>query len=308
MALAALIQGRLARQGQWRDEAARSVRCHISKLHDQIPALQREIERVRSTTVERVTPEITQLAAQIRDLDTARFLPRRLYNRWRRIPLLRRQQARLTGEPERATVTKCRELASAVELHRRLELHFEPDVNRLVDSWSQSLHRLQTAAASPEHAGVVAEFRMAQLLVHGLPESFSVFHNVSIELGRWLRLGGQRRRSAQVDHIVVGPTGVFVIEVKLWSADFAASGRFQDPYDQVRAAGTLCHIFLFENLDRRIRVREIIASAGRLPPKPQASFARVYSPEGVADYISRCKIELDIGTVAALTQCLRHTC
>lgn len=124
-------------------------------------------------------------------------------------------------------------------------------------------------------------------------------------LRRWREPPG---RSAQIDHAVVGPGGVFVIEVKLWSSAFSSRGDYYDPFIQVRWAGRLCHFFLKSHLHRSIKVREIISSSGSLPPKPTGSFAKVQRPHEVGGYIKWFKPELDQSTVEHIDEVLRRRC
>lgn len=84
--------------------------------------------------------------------------------------------------------------------------------------------------------GARGEERVARELAT-LPEAFTVLHGVSA--------GGATAAAADFDHIVVGPTGVFVIETKNWSGTVTVKGGalLQDgrhpsrpPLDQVRHA------------------------------------------------------------------------
>lgn len=174
--------------------------------------------------------------------------------------------------------------------------------------WSARLQKLEDLTVSPEYAGAVAELEMTRRLQRNLPDTYTVFTDVAIEMDEWFFADGENRRSAQIDHAVVGPSGVFVIEVKLWSAAFSDRGDYYNPFTQVRWAGRLCHFLLKAQLHRSIKVREIIATSGRLPPKPAGSFAKVQRPHEVAGYIEWFKPELDPSTVQQIVDVLRRRC
>jgi hypothetical protein len=54
--------------------------------------------------------------------------------------------------------------------------------------------------------------------------------------------------SAQIDHLVIGPTGVFVIETKNWSNKFYSQGSYYSPVKQVQRFGLVIYILLNEAL------------------------------------------------------------
>lgn len=99
-----------------------------------------------------------------------------------------------------------------------------------------------------------------------LPAGSLILNDVHLESGRYIHFEGKPLMSAQIDTLVVTPTGVFVIEVKNWSREFAQSGGGFSPYEQVSRASYL----VFDRLRRaglNVRVRSIIATNGSLPQK-----------------------------------------
>src|SRR5262249_49838295 len=116
------------------------------------------------------------------------------------------------------------------------------------------------------------------------PSPAVVFNDVRLEATRRIRFDGIGLMSAQLDHVVLTPAGVFVIETKRWSNRFVESGDFHDPFDQVSRANYLCYDLLRE-IFGKTRVRSIIACAGRLPEAPRDSYIRVVRPESLTNYI-----------------------
>jgi hypothetical protein len=70
----------------------------------------------------------------------------------------------------------------------------------------EKAERLQRSAEKWEK-GAAGEARTAEVLASGLGPAWTVLHDV-----RW-----PGRQRANIDHLVVGPTGVFVIDSKNWS-------------------------------------------------------------------------------------------
>jgi hypothetical protein len=62
-----------------------------------------------------------------------------------------------------------------------------------------------------------------------LPSSAVVFNDVRLKATRYIRFNGIALISAQIDHVVLTPAGVFVIETKRWSHRFVESGDFYNP-------------------------------------------------------------------------------
>jgi hypothetical protein len=91
--------------------------------------------------------------------------------------------------------------------------------------------------------------------------------------------------SAQIDHVVLTPAGVFVIETKYWSPRFVESGDFFDPFEQISRASYLCYDLLRERFGKT-RVRSIIACFGKLPEVPRDSYIKVVRPESLPSFIS----------------------
>lgn len=137
---------------------------------------------------------------------------------------------------------------------------------------------------SPELAGAQAELAVIDRL-RMLPSSAVVFNDVRLEATRHIHFNGAALMSAQIDHVVLTPAGVFVIETKNWGHRFVEAGDFYDPFEQVSRASYLCYDLLRENFGKT-RVRSIIASVGRLPNAPADSYVKVVSPERLNGYIS----------------------
>ena len=114
-------------------------------------------------------------------------------------------------------------------------------------------------------AGAHGEIRVADELAK-LPDEFWVLHDVRLEAREPVKFDGVGLRSAQVDHLVVGPTGVFVIEAKCWSKDHAAEGTAFSPFQQVRRAGYLCYRLVKDEVGET-SVRQIVVPVGA-PLKP----------------------------------------
>jgi hypothetical protein len=111
--------------------------------------------------------------------------------------------------------------------------------------------------------GARGEERVASELSR-MPDAFEVFHGVP--------LTGQRKGGAgDIDHVVIGPTGVFVVETKNWSGAIRVQGGrimlgaikpSRSPAEQARKSGRQLERFLREAAGVPITVQPVLCFAG----------------------------------------------
>jgi hypothetical protein len=132
---------------------------------------------------------------------------------------------------------------------------------------------MEKITKSREFAGAVAEMAVIEEL-RTLRAGSLVFNDVKAEADRYIPFGGKPLMSAQIDTLVITTAGVFVIEVKNWSREFADSGEGFSPYEQASRAGYL--VFdLLRSAGMDVRVRSIIATNGSLPEREDQKVAVV---------------------------------
>ena len=114
--------------------------------------------------------------------------------------------------------------------------------------------------------GARGEERVAYELA-SLPETYTVFHGMEAGAGT---SGG----AGDIDHVVVGPAGVFVIETKNWSGRVTVRGGevlydghkpHRSPIEQVAAAGRAVERLLRERGQDDVTVRRVVCFAGSEP-------------------------------------------
>lgn len=161
-------------------------------------------------------------------------------------------------------------------------LHSEE--RRYIDTLSGNINRLEKLLASGELAGARAELDVIAHLA-GLPAEYTVLNDIRLTADRYIHFNGAVLQSAQIDHLVLSPAGVFVIETKRWSRHFVESGQYHDPFDQIQRSAYLCYDRLRTKFGM-IRVRSVIACAGKLPSAPEDSHVKVLPVTELGGYIS----------------------
>lgn len=112
--------------------------------------------------------------------------------------------------------------------------------------------------------GARGEERVASVLAF-LPSGYSVFNGLAID-GRLMPKG------VDFDHIVVGPSGIFVVETKNWSSKVVyAGGKLlyeggkepqRPPLDQARVGASRLKAEIAKRLDLELPVRSVVCFAG----------------------------------------------
>lgn len=139
--------------------------------------------------------------------------------------------------------------------------------------------------------GARGEERVASVLAR-LPQEFTVFHGVDGGVGLRFTTAGD------IDHIVVGPSGIWVVETKCWDA------QVEIVTDEIRFAGTR------PSRDPVAQVRELTARVAgklsrRLPGMPPLKALLCFAGSGFAgaaamiDEVTVCGIDRLYETVAA---------
>ena len=85
-----------------------------------------------------------------------------------------------------------------------------------------------------------------------LPDTYYVFNEYKFKLPKsvYSKSTNSYVRSCKIDHLVIGPTGIFIIETKNWSAERLRTAKFT-PHRQVDNAGLVFYIFLSKKFRRR---------------------------------------------------------
>ncbi|RPH59956.1 MAG: NERD domain-containing protein [Chloroflexi bacterium] len=138
-----------------------------------------------------------------------------------------------------------------------------------------------------------------------LSDNFYVINDVKLKLDKSVFFDNAWLSSAQIDHLVISPAGVFVIEVKNWSKKFTDEGNFYSPYQQVKRHNYVCYTLL--NRTMKTTVRSIVAYSGHIPDKPNSSYAKVLPLEQVNGYILWFKdVNLDAVAMQKIAQIIER--
>ena len=144
------------------------------------------------------------------------------------------------------------------------------------------------ARKSEEYLGWVGEYRTLSELKQ-LNDTFHVFCDKRIELENWISHNGKNRKSAQIDLVVVGRTGIYAIEVKSWTKESHMKHKQKyDPHEQTDASGLFLYIHL-KHVNHDPQVRKLLVSTTAYDFGKNDEYPHVYSRQlqGLVSHIKR---------------------
>lgn len=280
--------------------------ARIAEKEPQVAAIldgQRPIFEAELATITAGTKEAEGAVAEVGSFFRNLLPPTRLPLWLRARRNLARERTKLSAKHReidafvRSTEAPLIQLRGALERHRRDRDRF---VQSRVRAVAEQLACVSRLIDEGEAGGAAAKLEVIEKLA-ALPEGWFIVSNVELEADRWIYFNEQHLRSAQLDHVVVGPGGVFVVETKNWSREFTESGQFFDPYQQIARSSYLCHRLLKER-GLPSKTRAIIATRSRLPSKPPDSYTKVLRPDELCGYICWFKVEIardDVSRIVA---------
>lgn len=99
-----------------------------------------------------------------------------------------------------------------------------------------------------------------------LPESFFILNKATLSFSRAIRWRKyhQYAKSCKIDHVVVGPTGIFLIETKNWNPQRIYHTKFT-PHMQIDRAGYIFFIHMMDYFNCKFPVYKVVATYRKLP-------------------------------------------
>jgi len=265
-----------------KEEAIKNFECELEQtirnFNETKASFQSTLESLKKESDSQI--ELIEIAIQILE-DERRFI-KRIINK-SRIREYRKQIHNIKARHNRYFQNL---QASIIDKQKDIEFRKSNRGKTIEDQCQKTkgdINYIEQALSSPFRAGAAAELELIELLSK-LPESFYIINDVELVLKNGIQFDGEWLQSAQIDHLIVSPAGVFVIETKNWSKEFSEYGDYFDPYQQVKRSSYLCYKLL-QNKFGGTKVRSIIAYKGTIPNKPDDSNAKVLQFNKVNSYI-----------------------
>jgi hypothetical protein len=219
------------------EQKTAEIKAEIEQLVEDEKSLRAEYAQRYTEQVELTNGEITRIREKLV------ALPRNIVAKIRRHFLTKRLQTlevkfdQIVNEPLRGLRTK---IDDKVRQSSYLASNQEEVVAKRSAPFIAKTERTVAVLSelAPVIYGAIGEQKAIDLL-RRLPDNYYVINDYQRSFHRPLHMKSEDDwiYSIQLDHVVVGPTGVFVIETKYWSPKSIANNNLFSPVKQLRRGG-----------------------------------------------------------------------
>ncbi len=308
-----------------RDEIRRRLQSELEAISAKLQEAIQTVKYQQSFAEEEVNNRIAKLDARITSLQSQSKTALLGFIHHRLESLLRRR-IRLIENSRSTTIERIVSRARMEQSHlddRYNEIHrnFDRILERNVDDHVRMLNyaRATIDELRPLILGSIGESMVSSTL-SDLPDKYVTINDLHVEPNKPIFYPSENERilSFQIDHVVVGPGGVFAIETKHWSNQSIANYDLFSPVKQVRRSGYALFRLLNDGLvdfgdrwgDRAISVHNIIVFTAK-QVKEKYKFVRLLDLASLNEYIQGFDEALKVSDIERIvsylvSRCIRH--
>lgn len=307
------------------------VQTEIINLEAEIDTIKKETESRSLKITDNINLRIKNLEKEIYELENIKFSLSSLFS-YLRAKLTLHNKTKLVQDlrlnPQKEIDKLLRKEYSDIEnltnRHAYLKDNKEDEIKRRLQPLLDNLERIKEIKKTNEYKGTIGELEVIKNL-EDLPEAYFLLNDLFLELDEYITFHGTKLRSAQIDHLVVGPTGIYVIEAKNWSYEYVQKVFSESyeisytPYDQIQRSSYLTYRYLnylkygniFQKINFRfskseIKVKSIIAVTGADIPFMKEYHTPVMRSQELSNYIKRGAQILSPGEVCEIAEKLSY--
>lgn len=198
--------------------------------------------------------------------------------------------------------TRSRAVLAAERVLQNFLAGRDTEVARRVEGARRVVQGIETLAHSPTLANAVAERAVIRTL-STLPDEFVLINDLHLTCDRDIAFEDGYLKAAQLDHLLIGPTGIYAIETRNWSSTLAADGDESDPILQVaRASFLYSHILKEAGYDQI--VRSIVACEGAPPTRSGGAHVAVMPTARLLSYVQYGPALMSVQEIALICKAL----
>jgi len=238
-------------------QAQISIQKEIAQKSTELEKLELELKAAVRNEEEKVKSAIHRLDVKISELterlNKQAFL-RRLFltiSRWQqnsKLHQLRNNSDRIIFKRTSLIQRKVKNLHSHVDF---LNTNTEKIISERCENDLSELNRTKQAISDLRTiiAGAKGEYAVEQELKK-LPDNFYVINDYRLNFTRPIinKKNGDKIFSIQIDHLVVSPGGIFLLETKNWSNRSIRSLNLRSPIDQIQRSSYALFVFINNNI------------------------------------------------------------
>ncbi|WP_158599203.1 nuclease-related domain-containing protein [Methanohalophilus sp. RSK] len=285
----------------------REIKDEIQNIEIEIDIVECDINSQKPRIIDEIQSEYDEIKNNVEALQSIQFNLKDIFNyilTKLKIRKSKKQLKYLDTNSQNEVDNRLEPLLSKLRQLKSKSDYLENNTDEETDSRLSSLvskvNKIESLRKSNEYYGALGELAVIEEL-NKLSNDYYLFNDLYLELNDYISFNGSKLRSSQIDHLVVGPTGVFVIETKNWSQRYVQE-VFDDgsytPYDQLNRAGYLVYRHLnnhkygnalqklYYNLAKdEIKVKSILAITGSNIPLQKHSFIKLLRYNRIPNYI-----------------------
>lgn len=310
---------------QVKDKMRKTVLLEIEALNKKIANLSAEYDLKIKERGSVLTKEKKEIGFLINHYSTPTGeIFRKLYYVYKRHRLLQRE-AQLSIDFEEENRRPFKKLESNISSMKQKLGYMEEHVTKIIEDRTESeskiLYTARFIIEKNETAliGAIGEQEALNELKR-LPESFHIINDFQYKFRQWLhnKKSDDWIRSIQVDHIVIGPPGVFIIETKNWSSKSIQNIDLYSPVEQIKRTNYAMFLLLNRAVEhnllsslghhwgsRKISVNSIILMTNKAP-NLEFQYVKILSLNNLCQYITHFRPIFTDNEAQQLTDFLSH--
>ena len=255
------LQKEIAQKSIKLESLKEDLKEHVISLEDEIKSQIHILETKVSDLNERLKNEsfLTKVFIAIRRWQNDSKLNQLITNRDQRI--------------SRRTASRVQEVEG---IQSELDQLIQNRVKIANDSSKNEFYELERTKKAIEElrtiiAGAKGEYAVEQEL-RKLPNNFYVINDYKLDFVRPIinKQTGEKIFSIQIDHLVVSPGGVFILETKNWSQKSIKSINLRSPIEQIQRSSYALFVFMNKNISinthhwgsKQISLKNILVMTG----------------------------------------------
>jgi hypothetical protein len=218
------------------------------------------------------------------------------------------------ADSERRLIDKMPDQVKKIEDIPKVQRHFRRKMEKAetqlfsgIRKWhyGRQLDKFKGTKGSPDHKGTTGENKLIEELLK-LNDNYHVLCGLRISLPHYVTYQNQSRvRSAQMDFVLVGPRGIYNIEVKNWSDYFAQNSK-KSPHLQTDRAGLVLWVKMQERFTG-VKVTNLLLSIqGNLKYDSHYRGVYVSSLDQIIPFLKKREISLNRKQVAEIVKFLKQ--
>jgi hypothetical protein len=286
-----------------------------------------EIEIKSSKIKIDINSEIENLENEIKELEKIQINIKNLFifikSKFEKFKKKRRYKYLLNNsrdEIQKILKNESLQIKNYIDRKQYLTNNFDLECRHRLSNLLNQLDKICFIKKSKLYKGAEGEILVIEKL-RNLTDDYCIFNDLFFELDNGVNFNGAFLKSAQIDHLVIGPSGIYVIETKNWSEAYVKkvfdNGSYT-PYDQINRSsyavyrhlnsskyGNVFQKAYYSLAKKEIKVKSIIAITGSKIPLQNKGFVKVLFPNQLSGYISERENILSNEIIENLVENLR---